>query len=99
MSQAKCQLIRHLPKDKFHDASTAAPLKSYFLKLADAKVDVLSSINQRLRENKGKEAARSTFSSARKLYSFEVHSLVVEVQPITETRIHLASMQRGAKVY
>lgn len=34
------------------------PLKGYFLKL----VDVLSSINQRLRENKGKEAARSTFS-------------------------------------
>lgn len=75
------------------------PLRGCFLKLVDAKVDVLSSINQRLRENKGKEAARSTFSPVRKLYSFEVHSLVVEVQPITETRIHLASMQRGAKVY
>lgn len=74
-------------------------LKGYFSKLVDAKVDVLSSINQRLDENKGKEAARSTFSQVRKLYSFEVHSLITEVQPITETRIHLASMQRGAKVY
>jgi hypothetical protein len=75
-------------------------LKDYFSKLVDAKVDVLSSINQRLGENKGKEAARSTFSpQVRKLYSFEVHSLIVEVQPITETWIHLASMQRGAKVY
>lgn len=33
-------------------------LKGYFSKLVDAKVDVLSSINQRLGENKGKEAAR-----------------------------------------
>lgn len=76
------------------------PLKSYFLKLVDAKVDVLSSINQRFRSAKTKgKKRRSTFSPVRKLYSFEVHSLVVEVQPITETRIHLASMQRGAKVY
>jgi len=37
------------------------PLKSYFLKLADAKVDVLSSINQRLRENKGKEGRSLLF--------------------------------------
>lgn len=37
------------------------PLKGYSSKLVDIKVDVLSSINQRLSENKEKEVAWSSF--------------------------------------
>lgn len=44
------------------------PLKGYFSKLLDAKVDVLSSINQQLGENKGKEAVVYFFLGPQTLF-------------------------------
>lgn len=75
------------------------PLKDYFSKLADTKVDVLSSINQRRGANKGKEAARSTFSPTRKLYSFEVHLLVAEKFSRLLKRGYISLLCSGAQKY